>query len=707
MRSFLFTIPALFVITILVAQQPGNDAVLPAEKQIDGLLQELRKAKQDTNKVNTLEELYYAYSTNENYNEAVKYNNEAWLLAKKLGYLKGEARCMVNKAYECQREKKWEEILTYSLPAAEMLKYTNDIRTKARCVTVTGYAYYYGSNYPEAIKYFSEANVYWKELKNEKTILSLSLRLSECFDYMGNYTLAFENASEALELSIKTGDKYSEAISYQHISSRYQMLKEYKEAKEILEKALKINRATGEKFRFAQTQNALAEISIEENNFSEAEEYISTALKIYETQGSPDFGKQWCYTLFGDVNEGRGDSAFLKNNKKYAIQYYRDALKDFTTALKLCEGINNKVFIPEKYIFLGRICRKLHNISLSRTYLLKAIPLTKELSLKQLTTEGYRELSSLDSMEGNFKSAFENSKQYKIYNDSLMLEMEKGKTESFIIQAEMNKKEKEIKLLAAENKLKTAESEKQSQQKKFAYSGIAVVLLLGGYGFYRYRRRKKMEMQQTQMKDRLNISRGLHDDMGSTLSSISVYSKVAQAKSDENNKQELNDVLEKISMASSEMVAEMNDTVWAINPGNDNMEKIIQRMESFARPLVAARNIHFSFQYDKKMHSIQLDMEKRKNFYLIFKEAVNNAIKYSGASVLKVELTQSNNHFELLVKDDGVGFNVEQEMKEPSPSLSGNGLRNMQIRAKEMKGDLQLNSISGKGTEIRLNFPIP
>jgi signal transduction histidine kinase len=169
----------------------------------------------------------------------------------------------------------------------------------------------------------------------------------------------------------------------------------------------------------------------------------------------------------------------------------------------------------------------------------------------------------------------------------------------------------------------------------------------------------------------------------------------------------LNDVLEKISLASSEMVAEMNDTVWAINPGNDNMEKIIQRMESFARPLVAARNIHFSFQYDKEMDSIQLDMEKRKNFYLIFKEAVNNAIKYSGASALKVELTQSNNHFELLVKDDGVGFNVEQEMKEPSPSLSGNWLRNMQMRAKEMKGELQLNSLPGEGTEIRLNFPIP
>ena len=212
MRSLLLTIPILLFIKILAAQQPENPFASPTDKKPESLLQDLKKAKEDTNKVNTLEELYHAYTTNENYSEAAKYNNEAWLLAKKLGYIKGEARCMVNKAYECQREKKWEEILTYSLPAAEMLKQHNDTRTKARCITITGYGYYYGSIYPEAIKSFLEAVMYWKELKNDKAIISLSLRLSECFDYMGNYTLAFEKASEALELSIKTGDKSSGSI---------------------------------------------------------------------------------------------------------------------------------------------------------------------------------------------------------------------------------------------------------------------------------------------------------------------------------------------------------------------------------------------------------------------------------------------------------------------------------------------------------------
>ena len=614
---------------------------------------------------------------------------------------------MVNKAFECQREKKWEEILTYSLPAAEMLKQTNDTRAKARCITITGYGYYYSSLYPENIKCFLEAVIYWKELKNDKAIITLSFRLSECFEYMGNYTLAFEKGYEALELSIKIGDKYSEARGYQHTSSRYLMLKDYKKAKEIVEKALKINKALGETFQYAQNQNALAEISIEENNFSEAKQYILAALKIYETAGSPEFGKQWCYTLLGDVNEARGDSALLESNKKYAIQCYQDALKDLTTALKLCEGINNKVFTPEKYIYLGRIYRKLHNNSLSRTYLLKAIPLAKELSLKQLTTEGYRELSSLDSMEGNFKSAFENTKQYKVYSDSLTLEMDKGKTESFIIQAEMNKKEEEINLLSAENKLKTALAQKQKQQKIFAYAGIAVVILLSGYSFYRYRRRKKMEMQQAQLKDRLQISQGLHDDIGSTLSSISVYSQVAQKLSEKNEKEEMSEMLGKISDTSNEMVSEMNDIVWAINPKNDSMERIIQRMESFAKPILATRNIRFDLDYQPSILTASLDMEKRKNLYLIFKEAINNAFKYSGCSEIKTMISNSNKQIKMIIKDNGVGFDVKRETAGDKLSLSGNGLRNMKSRSMEMKGELLVESTPGVGTEIKLSIPIP
>jgi ligand-binding sensor domain-containing protein/two-component sensor histidine kinase len=233
----------------------------------------------------------------------------------------------------------------------------------------------------------------------------------------------------------------------------------------------------------------------------------------------------------------------------------------------------------------------------------------------------------------------------------------------------------------------------------FVLCGLAVSGII--YAVYRYRINELLKRQGIRNK----IAQDLHDNMGSTLSSISVYSQVAHIQNENGKKEELNQILSKISTTSTEMITEMNDIVWAINPRNDSMEKIVQRMESFAKPLLAARNIRFDFQYDKQMLQTNLEMEKRKNFYLIFKEAVNNAIKYSGASELKVHIKYNHGRLELIVQDNGVGFNVEKEMK--VQSLSGNGLKNIQMRSKEMGAELQIQSSPGGGTTVYLNSPIP
>jgi signal transduction histidine kinase len=194
--------------------------------------------------------------------------------------------------------------------------------------------------------------------------------------------------------------------------------------------------------------------------------------------------------------------------------------------------------------------------------------------------------------------------------------------------------------------------------------------------------------------------------MGSTLSSISVYSQVAKIQNQKGNHQLLDDVLGKIASTSSEMISEMNDIVWAINPRNDSMEKIVHRMESFAKPLLAAKSIHFSFSYSEDVFNVNLEMQKRKNFYLIFKESVNNALKYSGATALSVNVKIRGHHLELAVKDNGAGFEFSK-LNQATQSLSGNGLQNMKMRAKEMRGDCVIESKPGEGTGILLWFPIP
>lgn len=234
------------------------------------------------------------------------------------------------------------------------------------------------------------------------------------------------------------------------------------------------------------------------------------------------------------------------------------------------------------------------------------------------------------------------------------------------------------------------------------YALCAVFTALVIYALYRYRINELLKRQAIRNK----IAQDLHDNVGSTLSSISVYTQVAKIYNSQRRFEELQQTLEKIGATSGEMISEMNDIVWAINPRNDNMNTILQRMDNYARPLLTSQGIIFHFTSDPDLRGMNLEMTKRKNFYLIFKEAVNNALKYSGCRHLWVHIGIQYGNVVLFVKDDGIGFDTETVHFHASQSMSGNGLRNMEMRAAEMKGIWKIESQPGKGTSVQLRFAI-
>jgi len=239
--------------------------------------------------------------------------------------------------------------------------------------------------------------------------------------------------------------------------------------------------------------------------------------------------------------------------------------------------------------------------------------------------------------------------------------------------------------------------------KRWWFYLLCMIVIAGvTYGIYRYRVNEIVKRQLIRDK----IAQDLHDSVGSTLSSISVYSQVAKIYHEQRKEEELRSTLNKIGEASGEMISEISDTVWAINPRNDNMGTILQRMESFARPLLAAAGIRFHFSVDKSVEQLHLEMTRRKNFYLIFKEAVNNAVKYAACRNLQVSVSQKNNQLTLTIQDDGKGFDMEEMKRQSGSSLSGNGIENMKRRTGEIKGSYTIESIPGKGTVVILVFPV-
>ncbi len=706
MRSWLLIWLTGLLSNCLIAQKPV-DVVATPDKKRDSLLAIIKTSKHDTSKVLTLYELG-KYLLDSNLTDKLLPNgNEILFLSKELNYKRGEGLGYYILAWYYY--KKFKPVETYEniKPARELLEKSGDKINYAKSLLLQ-------INLSISMPYCAETQYYCnialpihESLGLKKEIRQIYSQLSTSYYYLAAYPKALEYGLKAQQIAEEIGNQTLVANSLHSIGAVFMAQNDDSLAAEYFNRAIKINKLYPDrKYSLDNNYYALAFIAEKHGRYEEALQVYKNKLKDELSTGGSVPNITQHYDNIGSIIEKRGDSATKANNNSFALKKYGEALENYLTAYHKFLSFFDTI-IPVAYAYhVGRAYMKLSNLPQAEKFLQSALAKSVELGTKDLTADIYLCLSQADSIAGNYKRAYTYYKFHKLYYDSIYNVENSRLFNLYKSQSDFEKKEKEIALLAAENDLKTVKADKQSQQKKIAYSGIGLVVLSGILGFLVYRKNQRLIREQEKLKDRLVISQDLHDNIGSTLSSISVYSEVAKIHGKKDEKEDLNELLEKISTASNEMVSEMNDIVWAINPRNDSMEKIIQRMESFTKPLAAARNIHFDLQYDASILSPQLDMERRKNFYLIFKEAVNNAIKYSGASELLAKIYSTNNKLVLTVNDNGVGFNLEKEMAGNKTTLSGNGLKNMQTRAAQVNGKLTIISHSGKGTVITHSLPL-
>jgi signal transduction histidine kinase len=285
-------------------------------------------------------------------------------------------------------------------------------------------------------------------------------------------------------------------------------------------------------------------------------------------------------------------------------------------------------------------------------------------------------------------------------------------------EKEMLKKQKELELVSKQSQLEAAIAAKQSQQKEIAYVAVFAVLILGGIAFYRYRQSRKLgkqlaaslvslkEAQDQLIKTekekeaenvRVRISRDIHDEVGATLSGVALFSEIAIQKMEQHEEDDAQLYLSHISANSKEMVDKMSDIVWAINPDNDSFERIIAKLQSYAFNLCAGKGIALHLDLDDTIRKHFPSMQIKRNLYLFMKEAINNAVKYSGGKNIFLTVQTKGDAIITEIRDDGKGFDT-------SVNYMGNGLKNMKARAGSLDGNLVIDSKNGKGTSIRLQF---
>jgi hypothetical protein len=225
---------------------------------------------------------------------------------------------------------------------------------------------------------------------------------------------------------------------------------------------------------------------------------------------------------------------------------------------------------------------------------------------------------------------------------------------------------------------------------------IYILVLLGAaiYFFILYNFRQKLKVQAI----RYRLAADLHDEVGATLSSIAMATHMVQRKLG-SAPPDVNSLLDHIKSDSEETVHTIRDTVWTINPDNDSPQKLFEKMRSFAFQVLTAKEI--ALQFDNQAlpnKQLKINMEQRRNLYLIFKEAIHNIAKHSEATKACVWITRSTDGLHWLIEDNGIGFDTQQ-------LTNGNGLRNFRSRASESFIDLTIDAAPGNGTRIRMMVP--
>jgi signal transduction histidine kinase len=224
--------------------------------------------------------------------------------------------------------------------------------------------------------------------------------------------------------------------------------------------------------------------------------------------------------------------------------------------------------------------------------------------------------------------------------------------------------------------------------------GSAVLLALGLlYGVHQYRVRHLVQLERT----RTQIAMDLHDDIGSSLMSLSLLSAMARQRSE--RREEVSPILTEIGHTASTLVDNMSDIVWAIDPMQDTFKSVVERLQGFTQRMTVTSDVDIDWQMEGEIESIALAPRVRRNVYLIVKEALANALKHSGSDRLSVRISKDGGDLVVEVCDQGKGF-VPADREG-----AGYGLRTMRQRAGKSGASLYIDSREGSGTSVTVRCP--
>lgn len=546
------------------------------------------------------------------------------------------------------------------------------------------------SRYDSALYYHNKSFEIAKILKSPEQMASTLSNIALCYKQKGDYKRALNEYIISYKI-IQKLTSYNPRIHF-YIGEIYLRLGDYVNAE--LHSRIGIN-----KCKEYQQKDIINYFYINLAKCLEHSGKIDSAILLLSKaektlyQHTDKVGLGLCLNALGEVY-------LLKNEYKTAFNYY-------VKELSVQKELNNKNGSCLAYANLAYCLSKeaKPNKDQVKSYLAKSTECMPDIkNNNDIMLDIYLKRSDTYEQINEPSLALSNFKLYYAMNDTLLNQNKRQQIFDLESKYESAKKENQIISLQQSNTQKLLYIQTKNEQIKVRNFAIvlfvACLLFLLGYYFIHQQQEKlknklekEMAIKETEEKERVRMAKDIHDDLGSGLSKINFLSEIVVRKSNDNA--ELSHAVAGISETAANLVDNMKDLIWALNPENTTLPNLVALIREYAQDYLEDYGAEVLIYFPNLIDDIPVSKEFHRQIFMVVKECLNNIVKHSQATDVEISLNIVQNEFQLTIKDNGKGIDNNK-------IHGGNGLKNMQNRIGSIGGKISIKSGIEKGTKISI-----
>lgn len=621
-----------------------------AQVQIDNLKAELKTNPSDKRTAAIYSDLTWFYA-NVSTDSALSYGKKAIAESTRLGDSTLIAQIYSDLGAVYFRKGDLNASKKSYLNSMEIRKARKDVTGIAKLNANLGNIYYKLGENPKALKAYLGSVDYFEKINKPDLVASTKANIGILFTNMKNYPKALSYLKEAKSYQEANNQEGELCMTYVSLGNVYQLMKDTLSAVKYYEKSIVYSKKAGNNVSLTKALNNLGALKSEQGKSKEAVAIFNQSKKMMDS-----------------INSNINNSTLLLGYAKDHIMNRRfNEAKDLLLTMERAYMKNkeDKLMLMKTYQFLVPTCGFLNQPDSVYLY-------TNELAILQ---------------------------------DQIIEAAVAKQTNELETKYQTEKKEKQL--------LQKAIEIKNTRNKLILVSSIAVFLFLIGLLIYRQQKLKNKQLEQefllksaiakieTQNKlqdQRLQISRDLHDNIGSQLTFIiSSVDNIKYAFQIENSK--LDNKLSSISNFAKSTIIELRDTIWAMNNSEITFEDLQSRIHNFVEKAKEAKqDIEFQFTIENSLKQSKFTSVEGMNIYRTIQEAVNNSIKYAEAKSIKIDIQHVEHDIVMIITDDGKGF-------DDSDIELGNGINNMKKRIADCNGTISFKTKPNEGMTITIMLP--